>query len=73
MDTLKIAKAMDKFLEDYVDAERAAWTLTNYSSTLNRVVKAFPDMEIEQMTTDEIKDWLKSLEVSQSLSNKSLG
>ena len=34
---MKIAKAMDKFLEAYSEAKRAAWTLTNYNSTLTRL------------------------------------
>lgn len=65
MDTLKITKAMDKFLEDYVEAKRAAWTLTNYSSTITRLATAFPDKDVEDLTRDDIKEWLKSLEVSQ--------
>jgi site-specific recombinase XerD len=61
---LKIAKAKEKFLEACSEAKRTDWTLRNYYSTLNRLANAFPDVEVEDLTTDAIEDWLKSLEVS---------
>jgi len=61
---LKIDVAKDKFLEDCAEAKRTDWTLRNYYSTLNRLAKASPDVEVENLTPDIIKSWLNSLEVS---------
>jgi site-specific recombinase XerD len=61
---LKIAKAKEKFLEACSEAKRTDWTLRNYYSTLNRLANAFPDVEVEDITTDAIEEWLKSLEIS---------
>lgn len=61
---MKIDVAMSKFLFAYAEAKRADWTLTNYRSILTRMAAAFPDREVESLTSDEIDNWLKSIEVS---------
>lgn len=64
--SLKIVEAMSKFLFAYAEAKRADWTLTNYRSVLTRLATTYPDKEVGELTTDEIENWLNSLEISRA-------
>lgn len=63
---MKIEEAKARFFKALIDAEREKWTLTNYSGIINRLVKVFPEAEVEDLKAKDIEDFLDSLEIGQA-------